>query len=267
MIKFNEISFKQNNKLILDKITFSICEGNFIVIYGQNGSGKTTLAKIIAGFYKYNSGQYFFKDKLIDSKEKVEILNQHIHFVFQNIDHQFVYDTVKRDLAFGMENKQFSYDKMNERVMRANERYQLDHLIDKKIFELSGGQKQQVAIATSWIDNKEVIIFDESIAMLDPNNLNQFWKLLKQLKQENKTVILITHSVNIPLELDWKFFVLQDKTLKVFDDANSFFKQNLNYINEPWIENIVKFQLNNNFELTFDSNKIVNQIREVANEK
>ncbi len=267
MIKLKEISFKQNNNLILDKITFSISEGNFIVIYGQNGSGKTTLAKILTGFYKHSSGEYFFKNELIDSKEKVEKLNQSFHFVFQNIDHQFVYDMVKRDLAFGMENKQFSYEDMSERVDQARKRYRLENIIDKKIFELSGGQKQKVAIATSWIDDKEIIVFDESTAMLDPNNLAEFWDSLRQLKKENKTVILITHSVNIPLELDWRFFVIDNKKLKVFEDDESFFKNNLDNIYEPWIKKIVKFQFDNNLKLSFDSKVIAKQLSGVIDGK
>ncbi len=265
MIKINEVSFKKNNNLILDKITFKIDEGNFIVIYGQNGAGKTTLAKIISGFYKYDEGEYYFKGELIDSREKLDLLNKHIHFVFQNIDNQFVYDVVKRDLAFGMENQQIPYDEMKQRVDQAKLKYNLEHLEERKIFQLSGGEKQKVAIATSWIDDKEIIIFDESIAMLDPKNLNDFWKMLSQLKKENKTVILITHSVNIPLEFDWKFLFIKNKKVETYESAQSFFEQNIDNINEIWIKKIIKFQLQNKFTLTLEPEKIVEQIREVVN--
>ena len=166
-IKNIHFSYTKNTPVIQD-VTLSIKKGEFVCILGHNGSGKSTLAKLIVGLLKVNQGTIEIDGVLLD-EESVTELRKKIGIVFQNPDNQFVGVTVKDDIAFGLENRQFERLHMLDLIDVYSKMVGMDGFLDHNPENLSGGEKQRVAIAGVLACNPEVIIFDESTSMLDPN--------------------------------------------------------------------------------------------------
>ena len=115
--------------------------------------------------------------------------------VFQNPDNQFVGVTVKDDIAFGLENRCIKTEEMKEKVEKYAKLVRMEDFLDRNPEELSGGEKQRVAIAGILAMNPELIIFDESTSMLDPKGVKEIVDIIKELKGK-KTVISITHNLD-----------------------------------------------------------------------
>ena len=201
--------------LAIDDISFSIDAGSFVVVLGHNGSGKSTLAKLIVGLLEKRSGQIFFNDVEVD-KKTIKDLQSKTALVFQNPDNQFVGVTVEDDIAFGLENKCFPHDQMQEEINRfADSVNMLDHL-KKEPINLSGGQKQRVALAGALILRPEILILDEATSMLDPKGKSTVRKIIDKIHQENPglTIISITHDVDEALLADQVFILSHGKLVK-----------------------------------------------------
>ena len=203
-LEVKNLSFAYSEQQVaIDDISFSIEKGKFVAILGHNGSGKSTLAKLIVGLLEKNSGQIFFDGVEID-KRNIRDLQTKTALVFQNPDNQFIGVTVEDDIAFGLENKCFPREKMQEEInLFADSVNMLDYL-KKEPINLSGGQKQRVALAGALILRPEILILDEATSMLDPKGKSTVRKVIDKIHQENPdlTIISITHDVDEALLAD-----------------------------------------------------------------
>ena len=148
---------------VIDDISFSVEKGSFVAVLGHNGSGKST--------------------KLMDNKT-IKELQSKTALVFQNPDNQFIGVTVEDDIAFGLENKCFPREKMQEEInLFADSVNMLDYL-KKEPINLSGGQKQRVALAGALILRPEILILDEATSMLDPKGKSTVRKVIDRIHQE-----------------------------------------------------------------------------------
>ena len=187
-------------------------KGSFVAVLGHNGSGKSTLAKLIVGLLDKSDGQIFFDDVEIGQKN-IKDLQSKTALVFQNPDNQFIGATVEDDIAFGLENKQFPHEKMQEEIeIFADSVNMLDYL-KKEPTNLSGGQKQRVAIAGALILRPEVLILDEATSMLDPKGKSTVRKVIDRIHKENPdlTIISITHDIDEALLADQVFILSHGK--------------------------------------------------------
>ena len=203
------------DQVAVNDVSFSVDKGKFIAILGHNGSGKSTLAKLIVGLLEKRSGQIFFDGEEINRKN-IQKLQSKIALVFQNPDNQFVGVTVEDDIAFGLENKCFPHEKMQEEInLFADSVNMLDHL-KKEPINLSGGQKQRVALAGALILRPEILILDEATSMLDPKGKSTVRKVIDKIHQENPelTIISITHDVNEALLADQVFIMSKGQLVK-----------------------------------------------------
>ena len=159
-LEVKNLSFRYSEEQVaIDDVSFAVDKGKFVAVLGHNGSGKSTLAKLIVGLLEKNAGQIFFNDEEIDRKN-ISKLQSKTALVFQNPDNQFVGVTVEDDIAFGLENKCFPHEKMQEEInLFADSVNMLDHL-KKEPINLSGGQKQRVALAGALILRPEILILD-----------------------------------------------------------------------------------------------------------
>ena len=201
--------------LVIDDISFSVEKGSFVAVLGHNGSGKSTLAKLIVGLLEKKSGQIFFNDEEMD-KKSIKKLQSKTALVFQNPDNQFIGVTVEDDIAFGLENRCFPHDKMQEEIdLFADSVNMLDYL-KKEPINLSGGQKQRVALAGALILRPEILILDEATSMLDPKGKSSVRKVIDRIHQENPelTIISITHDVDEALLADQVFILSHGKLVK-----------------------------------------------------
>lgn len=183
---------------VLRGIDMKIERGSFTAVLGHNGSGKSTLAKIISMILTPTSGKLFLFGKETDTTKMTDDefydLRRRVGMVFQNPDNQLVATVVEEDVAFGPENIGVPPAEIRKRVDDALATVGMTDFARHSPHQLSGGQKQRVAIAGIIALMPEIIIFDESTAMLDPSGRAEVLETIKRLNREKGiTIILITH--------------------------------------------------------------------------
>ena len=215
-LEIKNLSFSYDNEhLVVDDISFAVEKGSFTAVLGHNGSGKSTLAKLIVGLLEKNSGQIFFDDEEMDRKT-IKKLQSKTALVFQNPDNQFIGATVEDDIAFGLENKCFPHDKMQDEINRFADSVNMLDYLKKEPSNLSGGQKQRVALAGALILRPEILILDEATSMLDPKGKSTVRKIIDRIHQDNPelTIISITHDIDEALLADNVFILSKGKLVK-----------------------------------------------------
>ena len=196
MIKVVDLSFSYAKEEALKNISLEIEKGTWVSIIGHNGSGKSTLAKLLVGLLEPDSGSIFI-DGVLLTDSSLQKVREKIGIVFQNPDNQFVGVTVKHDIAFGLENRNIPRDNMIETISHVLKEVNMEKYIDSQPQNLSGGEKQRIAIAGALAMNQEIIIFDEATSMLDPEGVNGIVDIIKKLNRKHKkTIITITHDLN-----------------------------------------------------------------------
>lgn len=187
-------SYTEEGNTIQD-VSFSIPNGSYTTIIGHNGSGKSTIAKLIIGLLKAQSGTIRILGTEL-TPETVYDLRSHVGIVFQNPDNQFIGSTVADDIAFGLENHCVPQEDMQALIEKSAASVGMSDFLQAEPTHLSGGQKQRVAIAGILAMTPDIIIFDESTSMLDPQGKASINAQIKRLHDEkNITILSITHDM------------------------------------------------------------------------
>ena len=211
IIKAEDLCFQYEDERaeapVLEHLNLEIEKGSFVAVLGHNGSGKSTLAKLVNMILTPTSGKLFLFGKEIDEENMTEeeyfALRQRIGMVFQNPDTQLVATIVEEDVAFGPENIGVPSKEIRARVDDALEIVGMSAFAKHSPHQLSGGQKQRVAIAGIIALRPEIIIFDESTAMLDPRGRNDVLATIEKLNRDFGTTILhITHYMEEAIRAD-----------------------------------------------------------------
>jgi cobalt transport protein ATP-binding subunit len=174
-------------------VNLTIQDGEFLLLCGPNGSGKTTLIRHLNGLLKPSSGTVLV-DGIDASLHEREVI-QRIGMVFQDADSQILGETVREDVSFGPENLGLSGDEIDARVERALALVGLDHLSDRPVHLLSGGEKRRVAVAGVLALQPRTLVFDEPFANLDYIGVRQVLSQIIDLHKLGHTVIVTTHDV------------------------------------------------------------------------
>ncbi len=198
IIKIRNLHFHYNSESenpihALRGIDLDIYPGDYLVIVGHNGSGKSTLAKNLNVLLRPTEGDIWVKGMNTHDPANTLPIRSTVGMVFQIPDNQIVATIVEEDVAFGPENLGVPDDELRERVDWA---LGVVDMLDYRLrppHRLSAGQKQRVAIAGVMAMKPEVLILDESTAMLDPEGRNDVLRAVRQLNEEGVTVIAITH--------------------------------------------------------------------------
>jgi cobalt/nickel transport system ATP-binding protein len=206
----------------LDGVDLTVRRGETVALLGANGCGKSTLLKILDGLLFPDSGQVraFGEEVTEDKLEDVgfnEGFRGRIGFVFQNSDSQVFSPTVREDIAFGCLQLGLDAHTTRQRVDDVMSMLDITDLADRAPFQLSGGQKKRVAIASVLVMNPDVLLFDEPTAALDPRT--QFWltELLDQLRGAGKTIVLATHDLDTLPDLASRCVVFSEEHRVVAD--------------------------------------------------
>jgi len=201
MIEFRNVSFWYSEEFtserpqeILNNITFSLREREFVVLLGKNGSGKSTLAKHCNGLLLPKRGEVLVDGMDTRKEEYLWEIRRKVGLVFQNPDNQLIATTVEEDVAFGPENLGLPPAEIRLRVEEALEIVGMRGYERKEPHTLSGGQKQKVAIAGVLAMHPDYLVLDEATSMLDPEGREELMQLLLKLKN-TITVFHITHQV------------------------------------------------------------------------
>ena len=181
---------KGHKRLALKEINLTIPPGSFTAIIGPNNSGKSTLAKILSGVLPPSSGQLLFEGVEI-SHWSQNSLRKSIGLIFSNPEDQIVFPTVEEDLAFGLENFFFDPDQIEKRVLEILEFIGMREYRHFSIHQLSGGQKQKLAIASMIILGLRYVIFDEPTSFLDDISREEILTLIRKIHKRGAAVIYV----------------------------------------------------------------------------
>lgn len=184
----------------LDNVSFSCEKGEIVGIIGHTGSGKSTLIQHLNGLLKPNSGTIYLGDKNIWSKENeknIRSVRFAVGLCFQYPEYQIFEETIYKEIAFGPKQMGLDEDEIRERVYRSMDFVGIDRAIENKSpFDLSGGQKRRVAIASIIAMKPQVLVLDEPCAGLDPKGRDTILGLIKDYQRlEGNTVLLVSHSM------------------------------------------------------------------------
>lgn len=194
-LQVENVSFSYDKKTdVIKNLSFSVEKGEYIAIVGHNGSGKSTLAKLLNGLLLPKSGNVVVDGILSSNKEKSFELRRRVGVVFQNPDNGIIASIVEDDIAFGPENLGIKREEIGERIDFALNAVGMTDYKKSSPYHLSGGQKQRIAIAGVLALRPEILILDESTAMLDPEGRKEILAVIKKLnKEQGTTIITITH--------------------------------------------------------------------------
>ncbi|MGE5344159.1 MAG: energy-coupling factor ABC transporter ATP-binding protein [Candidatus Omnitrophota bacterium] len=218
MITLNNVSFAYEHKTLLDSISFSMQEKERIVLLGVNGSGKSTLLKIIDALIFPTSGEYVFKGTAI-RKKAFSDRNFSIQFrktvalLFQNPEVMLFNPTVYDEIAFGLK-QMGSATGIDAAVREWAEKMHVSQYLDLPPFELSGGEKQKVALAALLVLEPELLLLDEPMSNLDPRSQGLLLDLLYELPV---ATIISTHNLSLAAELGQRAILLSEDHRLLFD--------------------------------------------------
>ncbi len=180
---------------VIDDLSLTLKANSFNSILGSNGSGKSTLCKLIAGVVRADSGSITLDEEIVKPRD--------VAIVFQNPIDQFVRPTVYDDLAFGLENINMDVELIHETINDFATEFNIKHLLDRSVGNLSGGEKQRVAIISNIMLNPKILIMDEATDMLDPiTRIDLIEKLKKHAKDQKMILLYITHDMDLAFSTD-----------------------------------------------------------------
>jgi energy-coupling factor transporter ATP-binding protein EcfA2 len=189
-------------------IDLSIKAGDFVGIIGQNGSGKTTLAKHFNGLLSPTHGNVWVFGDNAEEKTIAQLSTQ-VGYVFQNPDFQICCQSVKDELEFGPKNLKLNKEEIDRRRDEVSKLFGFSDLLEEKPFSLSKGERQKLAVASVLAMRPEVLIVDEPTTGQDYKTGNEMMEFYRHLNEEGRTIIIITHDMNLAAEYCNRIIVLR----------------------------------------------------------
>ncbi|MDD3037561.1 energy-coupling factor ABC transporter ATP-binding protein [Bacteroides sp.] len=215
-IKFNNVHYTYSNGYeALKGVSFRITHGEKVALVGANGAGKSTLVLHTNGLLLPKEGSVNVGDIPID-KKTLPIVRQSVGLVFQNPDDQLFMPTVEEDVAFGPINMKLPPQEVERRVKLALDAVGASALRKRVSYQLSGGQKKSVAIATVLSMEPNILVMDEPSSNLDPKARRQIINLIRSFRH---TCLVATHDLEMVWELCERTMVMNDG--KVVADGNT----------------------------------------------
>lgn len=191
VIKIKNIKKSFDNKIIFYNFSENIFKNEIVAIVGKSGSGKTTLLNMIGGLEKIESGEIYINNLRVIGKNKIELYRNQVSFLFQNfalVDEWTVEKNLKIALTFKKR------EKGSSEILKVLKMIGLEDKLKEKIYKLSGGEQQRVALARIYLQDNPVILADEPTASLDKENRDLVFSLLRKLqKEKGKTIVIVTH--------------------------------------------------------------------------
>ncbi|TDQ04647.1 cobalt/nickel transport system ATP-binding protein [Labedaea rhizosphaerae] len=186
----------------LDGVSMHVARGERLALLGANGCGKSTLLKVLDGLIFPDRGTFHafgqeVTEDALEDEQMSEAFRSRVGFVFQNSDAQVFSPTVREEIAFGPLQLGLGREEAAARVDDVLAMLGIADLADRAPFQLSGGQKKKVAIASVLVMNPEVLLFDEPTAALDPRTQMWLIELIEQLSGAGKTIVHATHDLDV----------------------------------------------------------------------
>lgn len=210
-IEFVDVELAFDDQVILDKINFSVRQGDMRIVLGGSGSGKSTIINLILGLLKPDAGEIYIDGEEISQLDDMELMRirKNIGMVFQEgalFDSLSVYDNV----AYRLHEEKIDEDEVEHEVVRMLQFVGLEDAIDKMPIELSGGMRRRVGIARALVGNPAIVLFDEPTAGLDPPTARTICELAIKLRDlEDVSSIFVTHEMTNVEYLSSQYAVIE----------------------------------------------------------
>ena len=212
-------------KKALDNITLSIQDGEFVGLIGHTGSGKSTLIQHINALMQPTSGKVIVNGIDTSAPKSGLEIRKSVGLVFQYPEYQLFEETIEKDVAFGPRNLGLDEEEIKKRVSHALDLVGIDEaLYTNSPFDLSGGQKRRVAIAGVLAMKPQILILDEPSAGLDPAGRADMRKLIKDIKNEGVTVVMVSHSMDDVSKMCDRIIVMNKGTIALDGTPREVFK-------------------------------------------
>jgi putative bacteriocin ABC transporter len=215
MIELQHIWKQFGSRVIFSDLSLNFQGGMVYALIGDSGCGKTTLLNMLAKLETFDKGEIFYKGNSLTSIKNEEFYRNELGYLFQNFG-LLESQTIRENLELGMIGKKKNKKQEKERLLlQALQAVRLDYLsLNQKIYELSGGEAQRVALAKIILKNPPLILADEPTASLDPKNSKEIMEILLELRNANRTIIIATHSPSI-----WK---MADQIIRLSKDETDY---------------------------------------------
>lgn len=246
ILHLKDLAFSYEGHNVLKSISLGIRPGNFIALVGPNGTGKTTLSQLLIGLLKPTAGDIQLNGVSYQDLKPNELMKQ-VGYVFQNPEHQFVCDSVEQELAFGYKISGKKPEEWQPRVDELLERFHLNAVRRHNPFSLSQGQKRRLSVATMLTNDQQLLILDEPTFGQDQVNTEALMNLLQELNLKGKTIIMITHDMELVYQYASQVVLLQGGEVAYQGAPEPFFENRrlletaaitvpISYKLQPWLQ-------------------------------
>lgn len=201
---------------VIKGLSLEVNKGEVFAIVGGNGTGKTTLLSLVSGLYKPYRGKILINGKRIEKTDK--LYSDILGVVPQNPEMLFIKSTVRADL-----------EAMAESIDKVTEQCHIKHLLDRHPYDLSGGEKQRVALAKVLLKNPQIILMDEPTKGMDAHFKAEFGGVLNELKEQGRTVVMVSHDVEFCAEFTDRCAYMFDGIVVSESTPREFFSKNIFY--------------------------------------
>lgn len=215
MIELQHIWKQFGSRIIFSDLNLNFQSGMVYALIGDSGCGKTTLLNMLAKLETFDKGEIVYKGKSLTSLKNEEFYRNELGYLFQNFG-LLESQTIRENLELGLIGKKQNKKQEKERLLlQALQAVRLDYLsLNQKIYELSGGEAQRVALAKIILKDPPLILADEPTASLDPKNSKKIMEILLELRNANRTIIIATHNPSI-----WK---MADQVIHLSQDGKEY---------------------------------------------
>ena len=242
-IRFEDITKKFGDKVILDRLNLTIEDGSFTVMIGPSGCGKTTLLRIIAGIGPQTAGKVYLDGEDISGLPPAK---RNVAMVFQNYA---IYPTmtVKENIEFGLKNNKVPKDERERLVKEISEIVGIGDMLERKPSTLSGGQRQRIALARAMVKKPKVFLMDEPLSNLDAKlRVSMRTELIELHNRLQTTFVYVTHDQTEAMSMGSKIILMNKGIIQqeagpsqIYHDPDNLFTAQ--FIGSPQM-NVVRFQ-------------------------
>jgi len=205
ILSLQNISFSYGKTPVLENLSYEFEKGKMYCIVGKSGAGKTTLLSLLSGLAKPTGGEIFYQDKKVAKIDKYTFRSKYIGVVFQSFNLITKY-TALENVILSMDVAGYKIKGKKQRAIELLQSVGLDEdEANRRVLKLSGGQQQRVAIARALSYNPDIILADEPTGNLDIETQNEIMNIFRDLTNQGKCVILVSHSPDVAAMCDERY--------------------------------------------------------------